>query len=310
MIRAYSQRLLPPFSGVVQIAESERARAQSFDGLNWDIQYLSANERPGDVTDRARGYGLDRGYYNVASLKSGELKTFMFPSCVDPDRVSESIHELTEFLAAAHVPFPAGDIFEYWLLDGADESPLALMYTCCDESLMDTYPGQTEWIALPHSKMRIENTEEEQARGAPPVNHRFQSLIANRAGINARAAWFKRDPHETDDFPNLLVREDWEEQADHELCQRYLMRKAPRLLMLQGLSPEERGRLEVAAKQHVFEVEHYFPMYPKVNDDRLMTAIRVEARLRRNAPQVSGTGPKDQSSGVTPLSKDMRIIEN
>ena len=310
MIRAYSQRLLPPYSALVQIAESERARAQSFDGINWEIHYLSGNEQINDQKFRVQGYGLDRGYYNVGSLKNGELKTFMFPACVDHNQVSESINELTEFLSTANVPFPAGDIYEYWLLDGTDDSPLALIYSCCDESLMNTYPDKTEWTALPHSKMSIDNTEYEQAQNEPPVNDRFQRLIASRAGINRRAAWFKRDQNDTDDFPGLLVRDDWQQQADHDLCQRYLMRKAPRLLMLQGLSGDERDRLEVAAKQQVFEVEQYFPMYPEVNDQCLMTAILVEARLRSAAPQAPGTSKKKKSSTITPLSKDMRIIEN
>ena len=38
---AYSQRILPPYSGVVQIAESEQVRAQSFDGVTWEIHYLA-----------------------------------------------------------------------------------------------------------------------------------------------------------------------------------------------------------------------------------------------------------------------------
>lgn len=310
MIRAYSQRLLPPFSGVVQIAESERARAQSFDGLNWEIQYLSGNDGPGERKHRVQGYGLDRGYFNVASLNDGELKTFLFPACVDEDRVTESIRELTDFLAESPAPFPAGDIYEYWLLDGADELPLALLYSCCEESLMDSYPGRPEWVALPHSKMGVDNTADEQARNEPPVNHRVQSLIAERAGSRARAAWFKRDAGDGADFPGLLVREDWSDPADHALCQRYLMRKAPRLLMLHGLSAGDRGRLELAAKQHVFEVEQYFPMYPQVHDERLMTSIRVEARLRRNMPQPAATGPGEKKQGPAPLSKDMRIIEN
>jgi len=300
MIRAYSQRLLPPYSG---------ARAQSFDGINWEIHYLSGNEQTSDQKHRVQGYGLDKGYYNVASLKNGNLNVFNFPRCVDPDQVSESIHELTEFLSTAQVPFPAEDIYEFWLLDGADDSPLALIYSCCDESVMDRYSGQIQWTALPHSKMGIENTEDEQARNEPPVNHRIQLLVANRAGLNPHAAWFKRDSNETNGFPALLVREDWQEQADHDLCQRYLMRKAPRLLMLQGLSTEHRDQLEVAAKQHVFEVDDYFPLYPEVNDQRLMTAIRVEARLRRASPQVAETSKKEKTSGVTPLPKDMRIIE-
>jgi len=310
MIQAYSQRLLPPYSGFVQIAESASARAQSFDGINWEIQYFSGDKKSTDQKHRVQGYGLDRGYYDVASLKNRELRTYIFPSCVDSDQVTESIHELTTFLATAHVPFPAGDIFECWLLDGTDNAPLALIYSCCDESLMGTYPPKTEWTALPHSKMNVENTEGEQARSEPPVNHRIQRLIADRAGNNPRAAWFKRDQNESDDFPGLLVREDWQEQADHDLCQRYLLRKAPRLLMLQGLSTNDRERLEVAAKQYVFEVEQYFPLYPEVYDEDLMSAIRVEARLRRASPQVSQISKKEKTPTVTPLSKDMRIFES
>lgn len=310
MIRAYSQRLLPPYSGTVQIAESVRARAQSFDGLNWEIHYLSGNEQVKDHQFRMQGYGLDRGYYVVASLKNRELKTFSLPSSVEPDRVLESIHELAEFLSNAQVPFPAGDIFEYWLLDRVNDSPLALIYSCCDESLIDTYPGKIEWTALPHSKMRVENTEDEQAHGKPPVNHRFQRLISNQAGSKPRAAWFKRDKNPSDDFPNLLVREDWVEQAHHDLCQRYIMRKAPRLLMLQGLSNTDRSRLEIGAKENVFEVEDYYHLYPAVCDEQLMAAIRVEAQLRRASPETFETTKKKKSTSFAPLDKDMRIIEN
>lgn len=310
MIRAYSQRLLPPFSGVVQIAESTRARAQSFDGVHWEFQYFSGNEQTDASTFRTQGYGLDKGYFNVASLRKQELKTFTFPTCVDHDEVSDSISELYGFLSTTTAPFAPADIYEYWLLDGADELPLALLCTCCEESVMDAYPGRTEWTALPHSKMQIDNTEYEAACKEPPVNHRLQRLIASRAGMNPRAAWFKRDDHTGDAFPDLLIREDWQDEAHHELCQRYLMRKAPRLLMLHGLSTEDRERLEVAARQHVFEVEEFYAMYPHVNDEHRMSAIRVEARLRRAAPTVPDTGGKHKSTGPSPLDKGMRIIEN
>ena len=80
--------------------------------------------------------------------------------------------------------------------------------------------------------------------------------------------------------------------------------------MLQSLSSDQRDRLEVAAKQHVFEVEQYYPMYPEVNDRCLMEAILVEARIRRAVPQVPGSSKKEKSTTIAPLSKDMRIIEN
>jgi hypothetical protein len=309
LIRAYSQRLLPPYAGIALIAESELARAQTLDGLNWSIQYFSGNEDSLHRHYRTQGYGLDKGYYTVASLKNRELKTFIFPPHVDADQVSESIHELTDFLLTAKLPFPIADLYEYWLLDSTDDSPLALIYSCCEESLMSSFPSKSEWTALPHSKMRIDNTEQEDARNEPPVNYRFQSLIANRAGHNPRAAWFKREQHNHAGFPGMLVREDWAEQAHHDLCQRYLMRKAPRLLMLQSLSAEERSRLEVAARPHVFEVDQFYPLYPEVNDQQLMNTIRVEARLRRATPQTPEKTKKDKDTTIKELDKSMRIIE-
>lgn len=309
MVRAYSQRLLPPFSGVVQIAESECARAQSFDGVNWEIQFIPGTAA-GNGIERVMGYAQDRGYYNVAHVNKGELKVFMrFPAFLDKDQVNDSIRELHEFLQTAEVPFPSADLFEYWLLDESDQSPLALLYACCDESLMDNYPGYAEWTALPHSKMDVDNTDAEDAQNEPPVNHRLQRMVARRAGSSPRAAWFNRSETGQASFPSLLVREDWPEEQEHDVCQRYLLRKSPRLLMLHGLSHDDRERMEVAAKSHVFEVEQYFTMYPEINDERRMKAMRVEAQLRRTAPKVSDTSKKKKAPVDTGLGKDMRIFE-
>lgn len=310
MIRAYSQRLLPPYTGFVQIAETEKARVQSFDGLSWEFHFLSGNDSKNrQSSSREQGYGLGRGYYRVAHLKNHHLKPYILPTCVDPDEVTECIHQLYEFLSAAQVPFPAADIYEYWLLDGVDESPLALIYSCCEESQISSFPHQPKWTALPHSKMHIDKTAHETAIHEPPVNHRFESLIGKRAGAKPRATWFKRSDNDRDDFPRLLVREDWQFRGDQDLCERYLCRKAPRLLMLQSLSRSDRERLEIASKAYALEVDEYFPMYPEVNDDQLMTTIRVEARLRRSIPVKSSKKTEEPSPGYIPLSKDMRIFD-
>ena len=309
MIVAYSQRILPPYSGVVQIAESERARAQSFDGISWEIHYLAGNDQSNPQQKRVKGYALDRSFFRVANIKNQQITPYVFPSFLDPTDITKSIDELSEFLSTAQIPFPSADIYEYWLLDATDDLPLALILSCCDESLMSTYPTRNDWTALPHSKMKIENTPAEQARHETPVNDRFQRLVSRRAGIKPRGAWFKRNPDETEDFPCFLVREDWQNEAEHDLCQRYLTRKAPRLLMLQGLTENDRERMEIAAKKYVFEVDQYFPLYPEVNDERRMSAMRVEARLRRDAPEEPKVDDKKKVSIDTPFSKDMRILE-
>ena len=310
MIRAYSQRLLPPFSGVVQIAEIHNARAQSFDGINWEFHYLPDSGVTHDGYRWALGYALDRSFYRIASLHHQELKPFHhLPAFLDANEVATAIETLAGYLADASVPFPLADIFECWLLDGSDESPLALLYSCCLESQIESFPSRTDWTALPHSKLKIDNTEEELARNEVPVNRRFQDLVTQRAGSRPQIGWIQRSYDPDEGFPGLMVREDWASEADEELCQRYLQRMSARLLMLQGLSEDERMRMEIAAKKHALEVEEYYPLYPDVHDPNLMAAIRVEARLRRNSPQQSQPMRKENKPAVRPLSKDMRIFE-
>lgn len=305
MIRAYSQRMLPPFLGFVQIAESDRARALSFDGTSWDIQYLPDDGKG----QRAIGYKLDRSYFRVARVEQGDLTPFNSPAFLDAADIAARIEELVAFLETAKVPFPAADRFEYWLLDGSDETPLALILSCCDASQTATFPAAATWTALPHSKLKVANTAAEKARCEPPVNDRLQRLVAARAGSRPRAAWFERDPDETHSFPCLMVREDWQDEAHHDLCQRYLARKSPRLLMLHGLSHGDRERLEIAARPHAIEVDRYFPLYPAVNNGQRMSAMRVEARLKRDAPPTPQPQHKDEVTRDSPFSKDMRILE-
>jgi hypothetical protein len=307
-IRAYSQRLLPPFSGVVQIAQSNRARAQSFDGVSWEVHYVPRSTEAQRRQQMPLGYALDRGYYRVAHFQDNRLTPYVLPAVLDAAQVNECSEELAAFLSSAMVPFPAADVFEYWLLDGRDESPLALLFSCCEAAQMSSYPTKSGWTALPHSKLQIASTAEEQARQEPPVNHRFQDMVTNRAGAAPRAAWFERAPGSAGEFPPLLVREDWQSDRERDLCQRYLLRTAPILLMLQGLPRDHRERLEVAAKRYAVEVDQHYPLYPEVNDEKRMAAIRVEARLRRGSPQTTEPRPTRQS-GPTPLSKDMRILE-
>jgi hypothetical protein len=307
-IQAYSQRLLPPYSGVVQIAQSDRARAQSFDGVSWEVHFVPRGSQTLGQQPMPLGYAVNRGYYRVAHIQDNQLTPYVLPAVLDAAQVAACIDELFEFLSSAAVPFPAADVFEHWLLDGLDESPLALLFSCCEEAQIATYPTKSGWTALPHSKLKIDSTDREQARQEPPVNQRFQDLVTSRAGQKPRAAWFRRVAGDAADFPALLVREDWQADQEHDLCQRYLLRKAPLLLMLQGLPRDDRERLEMAAKQHALEVDQYYPLYPEVNDARRMAAIRVEARLRRGSPQTKGPSRKKDTTPA-PLSKDMRILE-
>lgn len=286
MIHTYSRRLLPPFSGQLQIAESESARALSPDGKNWEIQYRTPDEGQGWTQ---HGHPVHRGLIRVAISRGGRIERLALPSFVDAGHVEDGIMELSGFLPAANLPFPAMDHYEYWLLDGRDESPLALIHSCVRQEEMPGYPRRLEWTALSARLMPVERTADEERDQVPPVNYRLERMVAERAGQHPRTAWINRKRVDRSiEFPPLLVKEQWENEELHQVCQRYLARQAPRLLMLHDLSKDDRARLEIAARNHALEVARFYPLYPEVEDSELMAAIRVEARLRNASAERNG----------------------
>lgn len=278
MMLAYSKRLLSPYMGLVQIVESERARALSLEGNDWGIQF-----RVDEPTSRDQGNSgvpPKKHYVRVAHLSGAEIQRIKLPYHLDHDRVETQILALADYIKDVSQPFPAADEYEYWLLDEKDEQPLALIYSCVKPEEMAMYPRRLEWTATPASVSAVEKTQEELKIYTPPVNYQLEQLVNARAGRHPRAAWMKRRKGLDLDFPPCLVSERWEEEGHQRLCRRFIARLAPRLLMLHGLEQSDRLRLEREAKAYALEVNQFFPLYPDVADQILMSSIRVEARLR------------------------------
>ena len=173
--------------------------------------------------------------------------------------VEEQVQELAAYLEEVSVPLPPADMHEYWLLDEADEQPLALIFSCLHAEEMPLFPHRPEWTATPAAIMEVARIPEEERYYVPPVNYRLERLVNERAGRHPRARWIKRREGQTENFPSCLVREDWESEEDRRLCRRYIERQAPRLLMLHGLKHEDRLRLEGYARQNALEVERFSP---------------------------------------------------
>ena len=281
MIRMYSKRLLSPFVGLVQVAEIARARALSLDGKRWAIQYSVGKDAR--IRSKRPVAGPSLNYFMVATIEHGRLKRHPGHPFLEPEDVRSAINCLFEAVTSARLPFAAADRYEYWLLDSTDESPLALLHSCIDEEDMALAPRRPVWVAMPAAQLDVWAPETVQDSYVPPVNYRLQKLVEERAGVRPRAAWFERPAPATDDFPPCLIREDWESGERQQLCDLYIRRLAPRLLMMQGLPPPVRRRLERAARDHALEVEQFYPLYPEVIDKSLLTAARVEARLQRAA---------------------------
>lgn len=278
MIKTYSQRLLPPYYGLAQIAESARARAITVDGLIWEIQFLHLGNN--GLTQSNNGSKQSNlRYRRAVTISDSEIRQKNI-GLDEEQTVDERILELTDFLSDVTLPFPSADHFEYWLLDEKNQSPLALIFSAKDSEQMNAYPSRPEWTALPAAVMPIEMTEEEKSYSSAPVNYRLERLVAERAGINPKAKWFMRNLNEDQTFPTFMLTEDWQEEESINLCQRYLTRQSPRLLMLHGLSHELRAQLEINARTYALEVARFYPLYPEIIDQTLMNAILVEAKLR------------------------------
>ena len=283
MIKAHSQRLLQPFSAQMQVAQSEHARALSMDGDLWEFQFIYANGRGGSVSGGRR----QGRFVRAAHIRHRDLgRLIENPSTEDGD-VDERILELARFLLEAKLPFGAADRHEYWLLDPKDDAPLALIFSCVDASEMASFPRLTEWTALPAAVMPIATTEVERSTSYGPVNYRLERCVAERAGSKPRAKWFTRRYNDGEDFPPFLLREDWHSDEHADLCQRYLRRQAPRLLMLHGVDLEHRRRMELAATANVLDVARFYPLYPEIADREVVDKIRVEARLRMAAGEAA-----------------------
>lgn len=263
MIRTFSKKLLPPYSGQVQVAESDTYRALTIDGEVWEVQYVN------------------RSHVRVATLSNKEIKNYAEnPALMQQEIVDDQIVDMLSFLAGIELPFPSADIYEYWLLDAAEEKPLALIFSCTEPSQIEKFPARADWTALPAAVMPVPKTEQEEQDQTPPVNYRLELLVSERAGSRRKAAWFNREEHAPSDFPACMVREDWSDELSQALCQRYIERQAPRLLMLHEMAPDVRDKLEKHCKPNAMEVARFSNLYPEIINQDLINSLRVEARMR------------------------------
>ena len=280
MMKVYSKRLLQPYVGVVQVAEMGWARALSLDGKNWAIRY--AQDESQKTLNEPFRYDPRVNAAFIVTIDGDQYKTRVIRSSLEPEQVRSDNQRLFKAISTVRVPFEAADRYEYWLLDGSDESPLALLHSCVYEEDMKRPVPPPEWLPIPAMQLAVPDPDSEaQAANQLPVNYRLQQLVENQAGSKPRAAWFERHKTTADDFPPCLIRDEWEDPEWQRLCDLYLQRLAPRLLMMDGLPLTVRQRLEQAACDYVFDIEKFYPLYPEVVDNSRLNNARVEARLRR-----------------------------
>jgi hypothetical protein len=297
-ISAFSIRRLNPFNGVLQVFSAENARALSGNGVVWEIQVLS--DAPQGLWANVPYSGKAFYTFGRWTAAGGLQQVPVNPLFNVRDMIESADYLITALAVAADdIPFPAADPYELWLLDEQTLSPVALLMTCRDANEMH-HRDIAKWIAAkrgdftfvsPHLLSRDQPNND----GYNPRVHAtiLEAMVRYRAGQHHKRAWYKKrpdgqyapcagteQPQTTSIFPELPVTEEWQDEEEGKLIADYISWKAPQLLQLQGLSPENRERLERIAVLQADVVERLFRLYPEIHNKDLLNRARIEARIR------------------------------
>ncbi len=306
----YAVRRLNPFQGVIQVAGNDEARAISPNGREWEIQIRA--ERPDMWGAEPTGEPVTQFLRFGVWTAAGGLSRIPAHPLLDLTTMLKKADELTGFLALKekNLPFPLLDRFELWLLDGKARMPLALLASSTRKDNLHK-PSTRRWHCAHRSLDDFPAPDTARARPPHPRDtdlHPHMSglerLVALESGHSV-AQWFERDDagggsgrplkeleklsHRNltpNCFPELMLREEWSDPLDRSLVRDYLHWQSPRLLTLQHIPDQTRGRLERAARIQASEVAETWSLYPRIIDREAIEAARVEARLRQ-----AGQGP-------------------
>ncbi len=306
MSRCHAVRRLSPFSGVVEIVETARGRAMSFDGLRWEIQV--AAER---ISDTWRGAGVAAGIppqlyrFGIWSAEEGHGCVAANP-ILDIGAMHEAAAELIDAIVAAtpRMPFALGDVYELWLLDHHTLEPVALLDASVEAPRNDTSNG-AHWQAAAQFDCDFQSSsliERGVARADGPdqrchTNH-VERLVHRRCG--GLRQWYRRERAgegggeplfvrrelrdrivAREDFPATILSESWAREEERELVDEYLEWKAAELLTLPTLDRARRRRCERSLAGQALKVDALWRLYPQVLDIQAIERARVEARIRR-----------------------------
>jgi len=298
----YSQRLLNPFRGSMNIIEYMGAEAVSLDGVNWDI-YVRNQDLLSDI-DHGRSIQISDIRYGHWSKEQGLKRGPIYPSD-DFKRMEEQGACVYEHLLEHHqaIPFPFLDNYELWLLD-EHYQPLALIDSSLRESDIDNRP-HLDWRAgmaccneFNSSAYSVIKKPGHPERAGEYLTH----YINEKCGTPPRAQWFKRtiDRHgigmsghnipdnlmgrELNDrvFHDFMINENGHDNQHINLINEFIQWQSPWLLLLDYLSESQRMIFEEKSRSRALMVDKLHQLYPEILDMSFINAARVEATLRKS----------------------------
>ena len=111
-IRAYSRRMIPPYTGQLQIAETRHARAFSIDGRHWEIQLRLGADTPATQSASRKEPGR---YVAIARISPAGMVCQPLPAALDTEAVRRFLHRLGARAAGLRVLLdPEGGARRRW----------------------------------------------------------------------------------------------------------------------------------------------------------------------------------------------------
>jgi hypothetical protein len=299
-VRCYSQRLLNPFRGVVNVVRYQYAEAVTSDGVHWDI-YVS-NDSLLDGLTSSGAVQISDIRYGRWSQAAGLTRGPIYPS--DEFYMLEEMGAFVyQHLLEVHdkLPFPFMDNIELWLLDKKND-PLALLNSVVDATDIDNYQ-LLDWRAgrLSRESFRPACVDTAADGAVDCAADILIDYINNYADVPPAAQWFKRNQdgsatgitgHNIDAsltgrvigaeaFHPFFISAVHNDDFHTRLVREFIEWQSPWLLLLDTLSREDREIFERHARRQAMVVDQQYLLYPEVIDPSFIRAARVEAKLRR-----------------------------
>ncbi|MFV1983892.1 MAG: hypothetical protein ACC657_10175 [Thiohalomonadales bacterium] len=296
----FSQRMLNPFRGVMNVIEAGSADAVTTDGVHWTL-YLRDEVLQGMASESDIHIETPDIKFGVWSNKDGLTRAPLI-STMEYDAIQQSGLELLEIVKqhSSKVPFDLKDNYELWLLDKYCDKPLALLHSVCYENELKEHQPRHWRPGFKCQKFFISHFLEQQSNN--DLNHAdwLAQQVDESAGNRNYTQWFLRDEKgngvglqsssnvhsltgrilSREEFPLLMLNDDWLEDDTSTVVEEYFSWQSPFLLLLQHLTDDSRANLEKLASKHVNRLFQMQRLLPKVIDHKTIKSALVEAVLR------------------------------
>ena len=308
-VTCYSQRILNPFRGVMNIISTGGADAVTIDGINWTLYIHDNFDFSMDDPEDFFKIDMPDIRFGDWNSKSGLKRSPLIASYhyTEIQAIGQALLDAVQ-THAGQCPFPFADKYELWLLDKNTSEPLALLDSVCNENEVYT-PDNLIWESGLRCKQEF--LKEHSLPGAQDLTagEFLNQFINQRAGEEPSAQWFYRDQYRYGKgltganinpglygrelsarlFPKMLIQQQWQDNTKDSVINSFINWLSPYLLVLDFLRDRQREMLELKARNYALLVEKMHPLYPKVINQKVINAARVEAMMRSSAQSSNTT---------------------